>query len=249
MKWLMIFLFACTPQPARKLPSASRSPAATVRMATKACGFDVEFNNQAYASYSYSYDDLGRLSGGSGDQGDVFTYDYDHLDHLTHYTDRISTYTSEQDSSYDTLGQLVDLYIAQRGGGNDNTEHYVYGAFTPTGQPTTEDITQNGFKARYLLSYDATDRLVTATLAGGDTTTYTYDDDGRTLTIDTENGGFHGVITYDDRARELSEVWGGTDPQADPRSTTYVYAGDDLQSVTYVTTDSTEVDTMKYRCP
>ncbi len=80
----------------------------------------------------------------------------------------------------------------------------VRGAVGARGQPD----------ARYQLAYDADNRLAVVVMQGGATTTYTYDDDARTTTIDTGNGAFHGVIEFDEQNRELSEVWGGTDPSA-----------------------------------
>lgn len=246
---LLLLLVGCTPEPVRKLPSATRTPAVDLRSSTRACGFDVVFDNQPYESFRYTYDELGRLAGATGSYGEDISYAYDYLDHLVQYVDVANGFKSEQLQAFDTLGDLIDISIESHGPSYDDSQHYVYSELTPTGQPAGEDVTQNGFSAHYLLTYDATDRLVTATLAGGETTTYTYDDDGRTLTIDTANGAFHGVVRYDDRARELSETWGGSDPNAETRSTTYVYAGDQLQTATYVTANGTEIDTMKYRCP
>jgi len=171
---------------------------------------------------------------------------------MTHYIEsRGAAYgSSEQTETFDTLGDLVDYTVDQHAGTYNDSTRYTYADLTATGQPATEIIIDNGGPAaRYLLTYDATDRLVAATLAGGATTTYTYDDEAtRTLTIDTDNGAFHGVVVYDDQSRELSETWGGSDPQATARSTVYDYAGDLLQSVTYHEASSTEIDTMRYAC-
>jgi len=259
MKWLLIVgLVACSTQPVRKLPGASPTPLIAPRV-TRACGLDVSNESHpAYdARYLYTYDDLGRVahatghyaSGGPDDQID---YAYDHLDHMTHYIEsRGAAYgSSEQTETFDTLGDLVDYTIDQHAPGYSDSTRYTYADLTASGQPKSEIIVENGGPAaRYLLTYDATDRLVTATLAGGSTTTYTYDDeDTRTLTIDTDNGAFHGVVVYDAQSRELSETWGGSDPQATARSTVYLYAGDLLQTVTYQEAGATETDTMRYAC-
>jgi YD repeat-containing protein len=125
-------------------------------------------------------------------------------------------------------------------------------------QPQREVITEQGQSPfGYTLAYDADGRLTTATPDTGDATTYTYDDAAGTLTIDTGNGAFTGVITYDTTDfRELSETWGGSDPSAWASATVYNWSGEQLDSITYSsgTQDApkmlttVEVDTLRYDC-
>lgn len=261
----LIFLVACSSQPLRRLPGASTTPVVGIARTARSCGYDVSGGDPSvYVHYVYSYDALGRIAGATGHftaggPDDHVDYTYDHLDHMTRAfetrggaSDRI-----EQINSFDTLGDLVEYTLEQHGTAYNASTKYTYSDLTASGQPKTEIIVDSGnAPARYLLTYDATDRLVAATLAGGSTTTYTYDDDqGRTLTVDTDNGAFHGVYLYDDQNRELSETWGGTDPRATARVTTYDYTNDLLATITYqqaaTTTEplvTVETDTMRYTC-
>ena len=256
---LLILLVACNAPQVKRLPSATTTPTTRIARTTQACGFTVAYEGQSYARYHYTYDDFGRVASvlghfTAGGPDDRIDYAYDHLDHLTHATEAATAANrAEQTYSYDTLGDLIEYTELQQA----DTTRYTYADLTATGQPKTEMLVyDNGAPQRYLLAYDATDRLVAATLAGGETTTYTYDDDqARTLTVDTANGAFHGVILYDDQNRELSEIWGGTDPAATARSTTYDYVDDLLAIVTYQQAASDanpfatlEVDTLLYTC-
>ena len=84
---------------------------------------------------------------------------------------------------------------------------------------------------------------------GVSVTTYSYDDDTRTLVVDTDDGAYHGEIDYDDDARELSETWGGSAAGADHSRTTYRYAGAQLLAVSYevgAPLAVVEVDTLRY---
>lgn len=261
---LLLLLFACNEPPIKRLPGASTTPVFGVARIARACGYDISDGSSPYVSYVYTYDTFGRIARATGrftagGVDDRVDYTYDHLDHLTHVIQTRSNgnVALEQIDSYDTLGDLVEYSLEQHSVGYNSSTKYTYDELTASGQPKLETVVENGsFPARYLLTYDATDRLVAATLTGGETTTYTYDDDqGRTLTIDTNNGAFHGVIIYDDQNRELSESWSGTDPSATVRTTTYAFVDDLLSTITYqqaVTPAdplvTVEVDTIHYTC-
>ena len=180
---------------------------------------------------------------------------YDHLDHLTHSLEtRGADYDrAEETEDYDTLGDLVAYTLDQSGPGYDSTTKYLYRDLSASGQPATEIVSFTGSPdSTYQLAYDATDRIVARRDRGR------FDDDvhlrRRRLeigTIDTDHGAFVGVVTYDDQSRELSEVWGGSDPQAQQQQTTYVWNGDRLGSVTFMQGTplaTVEVETPRYRC-
>ena len=260
---MLAALVACSPTPARKLPGATIVPKlGRTERAAEACGFDVSFNGSPTVTvrYTYMYDELGRVirvAGRYEDLGpdDIIDYTYDHLDHLTHSLEtRGAGYDrAEETEDYDTLGDLVAYTLEQSGPGYDTTQRYLYRDLTPSGQPSTELISVTDEPdASYQLAYDATDRIIAAVLEGGSTTTYTYDDDDtRSVTIDTDHGAFVGVVTYDDQSRELSETWGGSDPQAQQQQTTYVWSDDRLSSITFMQGTplvTVEVETPRYRC-
>ena len=259
MKWAVVLLAACNAQAPKKLRSASTAPAA-VTLSAQQCGVDVSNGSAPLVRYRYTYDQFNRLSHATGHYNaggpdDEIDYTYDHLDHLTDtYQSRGGfSETYEVRETYDTLGDLIDYTTASHGKTYNDVTSYTYADLTASGQPKTEDIVDNGTAAgHYLLTYDTTNRLVAATLAGGETTTYTYDDeDTRTLTVDTDNGGYHGIYNYDDQNRELSELWGGTASDAQHSATTYEYSGDQLVKAVYQTGAplvTTEIDTPLYSC-
>jgi YD repeat-containing protein len=257
VKRLLVLLAACGSPADHKLPGASMMPQPAQHAATKpACEDDVTLAGHTTPDvrYAYTYDELGRLAhvtgtyaaGGTDEQLD---YAYDNLGHLTHLLDVIGTQTvQEVTGEYDTLGDLVDYtYVVGM-----QTQHFAMSGFTDAGQPTRQVDSMTGQPdVGYQLDYDRDNRLALAVQDGGPTTTYTYDDDGRTLAIDTGSGAFHGDIVYDDRDRELSETWGGSDPNAASTQTEYVYAGDRLVSATYrqgKPLATVEVDTLRYDC-
>jgi YD repeat-containing protein len=262
---VLLLLVACSAPAVKRLPGASTTPVLGIARTSRSCGYDVSRDGTSpYVRYVYAYDPLGRIARATGQfaaggPDDHVDYTYDHLDHMTHVIETRGGGSDmlEQIDSFDTLGDLVEYTLDQHGLGYNSSTQYTYSDLTASGQPKLESIVDNGsLPARYLLTYDATDRLVAATLTGGATTTYTYDDDqGRTLTVDTDNGAFHGVYIYDDQDRELSETWGGTDPSATASATTYDYADDLLSTITYQQAATTadplvtvEVDTMRYAC-
>ena len=269
----LVLAAACTARGDRKLPGAtfSASPAATphfarVRAPQIACGDDVALDGHAAPDirYAYAYDDRARLvhaegTYSAGGADDTVDYRYDHLDHLTHSLETRGWGESryETTADYDTLGDLVDYTSDETAVAYHDTWHYTFSAFTDAGQPTVEIVGELAQPTvRYQLAYDAANRIAFVAQDGGGTTTYTYDDDARTTTIDMGNGAVHGVIGFDDENRELSETWGGTDPTAIATESVYDYDGDRLVGLTYRagTTGApkepvtAEVDVLRYDC-
>jgi YD repeat-containing protein len=238
---LGVALGACTPPASRALPGVSLTPRPEHAVAARACGDDVAFDGDAAPDvrYSFSYDELGRLVGeigvySAGGSDETIALSYDNLDHETSAADSYPGGTTEIAYDYDTLGDLVDYTNATASQVENDTQRYVMSNFTPTGQPLDEVVTVTGEPdAHYVLTYDASARLVLAVRDGASVTTYTYDDDGRTVSIDTDRGAFTGTIIYDDDDNELSETWGGSDPSALASQTSYTYDGDRLIGITY----------------
>jgi YD repeat-containing protein len=257
MRRLLVLLAACGSPADHKLPGASMMPQATQHAAAPpACEDDVAISGHTTPDvrYLYSYDALGRLSHvtgtyAAGSTGETLDYAYDNLGHMTHLLDVLGAITlQEVTGNYDTLGDLVDYTYAQK----TQTQHYAMSSFTDAGQPTRQVMSLTGQPdIGYQLDYDRDNRLALAVQDNGPTTTYTYDDDGRTLAIDTGSGAFHGDIVYDEQNRELSETWGGTDPNAPASEIDYVYAEDRMLSATYRQGKPlavVEVDTLRYDC-
>jgi YD repeat-containing protein len=244
-------LAACDSPSDHKLPGASPMPQPARHPAPPACGDDVAVDGDTI-HYAYAYDDHGRLahvvgSYATGGADETIDYGYDNLGHLMRLHDvRGETALLDVTTLYDSLGDLIVYdYVA----GND-TRYYVMSAFDDAGQPTAQVVSLAGQAGvRYELDYDDAGRLARTVAATGSTTTYSYDDDGRTLTIDTDAGAFHGEIAYDERDRELFETWGGRDPNAVPSETDYAYAGDRMTSVTYrqgAPLVTLQTDTLRY---
>ena len=252
----VLALAACDPSPLRKLPGASLTPRVATRSAPRACGVDITLPSSSTPALRYrdDYDALGRLviavgTFTTGGPDDIIEYTYDHLGHTTHIVQARAAGATEAEvvADYDTLGDLVDYTW--------NDQHYAYAAFDDAGQPTQETYALTGQPALHLqLAYDSSERIERVTADDGSVTTYSYDDDGRTLTVD--SGSWHGQIEYDDRARELSESWDGSAPGGIANATDYAYSGEQLATVTYRSGSqaaphdlaTVEVDTYRYDC-
>jgi YD repeat-containing protein len=264
---IVLALAACSAPADHKLPSATITTHLLARTSTLACGVDLAFHTTSPdLRYRYTYDEAGRLVHAdgtytAGGADDTVDYSYDNLGHMMHQleTRGWGDARGEVTANYDTLGDLVDYTWEQTAPGYRDRTHYAFGDFTDTGQPAREVVAEQGqADATYRIDYDASARISQYVLDGGPTTRYTYDDEAtRTITIDTGDGAFHGVLSYDDRDHEQSEVWGGTDPSAIAREDVYVWSGDRLVSVTYrsATADAptqlqtVETDTLRYDCP
>ncbi len=262
---LLVAVAACGTPADHKLPGASITPHLEAVVTSAACGDDVSYDGDSATdiSYTYDYDTLGRLVHATGvyaaGPDDSIDYSYDYLDHATHTieTRAWGNMRIEVSSDYDTLGDLIEYTWA--GGGYNDNYHYVFSAFNDAGAPTRELISQFGQPpVSDQLDYDPSGRIMVIVQNDGSTTTYTYDDsDTRTITIDTDNGAFHGVIVYDDQDHELSESWDGTDPGLIAEDSRYEWSGNRLLTETYRSGSTGaphqlttfELDTLRYDCP
>jgi YD repeat-containing protein len=259
-------LAACSSQASPKLPGGSITPHLDGNPANAACGDDVAYDGDSTPDirYRYAYDSLGRLSHETGTYAagsdDSIDYTWDHLDHMTHMVQTRGWYDTAYEivADYDVLGDLVDYSWHQSALDYDEQMAYAYSDFDGSGNPARELVSQTGQPdTGYSLDYDALGRVAHVVQDGGSTTTYTYDDAAtRTLTIDTGDGAFHGVIVYDDQNREQSEAWGGTDPTAIASTTQYDWNDGQLLGATFqqgsdnspASLATIEVDTLVYGC-
>jgi hypothetical protein len=257
-------LLGCTSAPDHKLPSATFTPHLSEHAASVACGEDLFWyaDTTPDARYLFSYDNLGRLvhADGTFTAGgtDSLDYSYDGNSNMTHMLDVAGDYRTEIDAAYDATNGLTDYTYAYTNPDGADSWSYAYSNFLGPWQPQRETISEPGQPDfGYTLVYDAaTQRLVQAVPDSGPTTTWTYDDTGLTITQDTSNGAWHGVVTYDADFRELSEVWGGTDPSAWASDTEYQWNGDQFAGLTYAsgteqdphTPVLLETETMRYDC-
>jgi hypothetical protein len=246
------------------VPGASLTPHVATRDAGLACGDDVAF-------YGATSPDLRYL------------YTWDSGSHLTHATGTYSAGGANDEVSYDWSGDNLVHMLETRAYGDARYEltetyaganlatyawstqsadyndawTYAYSDYQGPWQPAHETITETGGTPfGYALAYDSYGRLTTATPDSGDPTTYTYDDTALTITADTGNGAWTDVITYDSAGRELTDVWGGSDPSAIAGDYTFAWDGDNVTSETYrsgttdapTTLSTIEVDTLRYDC-
>ncbi len=255
---LLIALAACDDHAIRPLPGASLAPQLRNTLPVAACGTDIAFSETGAvdARYRYLYDAFGRLSFARGSfvgtpYEDTIEYRWDNLDQVAAIIERSSWDGSvaEVQALYSTLGDLVE-YTARRAG---QLERHTYDDVDPSGHPGVEKIDLGEGKisqasAVYALHYDAVGRLVLATSDDGPTTVYTYDDDARTITIDTDDGAFVGVIEYDGDDHQLAEHWSGSDPMAEETERIFTWTGDRLDRTTYRAGDDVQIETYLYDC-
>ena len=259
-------LVGCTSAaPDHRLPGATFTPHLDSAPASVACGDDIALYGDPSPDlrYTFAYDGSGLVShaegvytaGGADDTID-YTWGAGGLTHLLE-TRGWGDARYEITAAYDGANDLVDYAWDAAAGSEHDHWDYALSGFVGTNQPAREVITEQGQPSfGYTLAYDATGRLVSATPDSGPATTWTYDDEARTITADTGNGAFDDVISYDDQDRELSDVWGGSDPSAIAGEEDYAWQGDRLDTMTYrsgsqeapQTLTTVEVDTMRYGC-
>jgi hypothetical protein len=253
---LVVFIFGCASPTAKKLPSASVTPRTLdARPANAACGDAITLNGAAAPDlrYAYDYDGDGNLVHATGvftagGPNDDVTYTYDNLERMTHMleTHGWGDTRYEITANYDSLGQLVTYATNEASGTWSDAWTYTYSQFNAQGEPAREDITQQGQPSfGYTLSYDGDGRFVGWTDDSGDVGTYAYDDAGGTITMDTNHGAWTGTITYDADLRELSETYGGSDPNAIATDYEYDWSGDRLLGATYKQSPNNDASQLK----
>jgi YD repeat-containing protein len=258
---------ACSSSPSdtKQLPSATFTPHFEAQSASNvACGEDIAFygNPSPDLSYAFSYDSEGRITAANG----VWAYDGSTEDTTYSWsgwnlTNMLSTSSYDGSSweitaAYNAQDALTDYTWEVNAPDYQDSWSYAFSSFV-NGAPTVETISQQGQQVvAYDLAYDAVGRLVSATPDTGPVTTWAYDDNAGTITIDTGGGAFTGVITFDADYKEISEVYGGSDPSVIDSQTTYNWSGDRLDGVTYEsgseqdphTLELVQASTYKYSC-
>lgn len=264
---LVLFIFGCASPTEKRLPSASVTPRnANARPANAACGDAITLNGDTAPDlrYAYDYDGDGNLVHATGvytagGANDDVTYTYDNLDRMTHMLETRGWGDTRYEitANYDSLGQLVTYQTNEASGTWSDAWTYAYSQFNAQGEPAREDITEQGGQPfGYTLAYDADGRLTGWTDDSGDTTTYSYDDVTGVITMDTNHGQWTGSITYDADLREVSETYGGTDPNAIATDYEYNWASDRLLDATFKQSPNNdpsqmtiiEADQLDYSC-
>jgi YD repeat-containing protein len=259
---LSLVLFAITgcstSSSPQKLPSARLTPHLDAAESAVACGEDLAWTGAAAPDerFAFSYDASGLLAHAdgafaAGGPDETIDYSYDASGDFTHMVDAngYGGSHSEIAATYDPTNGLTSYTWSYAAGADSESWSYAMSDFLAPWQPQHESITSGTYDVDYALAYDGDGRLVSATPSDGSAaTTYTYDDQALTLTIDTGNGAFHGVVAYGSDFRELSETWGGTDPNATASTTVYAWTGDQLDTITYTQDQFVETDTFRYQC-
>jgi YD repeat-containing protein len=262
----LVLVVGCSSSPSDKqLPSATFTPHFEAQSASNvACGEDIAFygNPSPDLTYAFAYDNQGRITAANG----VWAYDGSTEDTLYTWngwnlTNMLSTSsydgsTWEITAAYNAQNALTDYTWEVAGPNYQDSWTYAYSLFV-NDAPTRETVSQQGQQVvAYDLVYDAGGRLVSATPDNGPVTTWAYDDAAGTITIDTGNGAFTGVATFDADFKELSEVYGGSDPSVIDSESTFDWTGDRLDSATYRsgseqaphTLELVQDSTYKYNC-
>jgi hypothetical protein len=260
------------------LPGASPTKRGTT--ATAACGEDITYGAATSPSlrYAYTRDARGRLvhaegAFAAGGRDDSIDYGYDNLDHVVAMVQARASGDAREETvtDYDTLGDVVGYTDTLRGASYTATTRYTYSGFDERGAAAQvaieSDYTSDGAttpQQRLVdqLAYDADGRLasyVETDVVAGTTriATYTYDDDGRTLTFDYDRGSVHEVIVYDDAARELSDSRTGTGQGVVDQDVAYTWDRDRLVSIATAAGTMehphdlapSELDVYRYDCP
>lgn len=241
-----IGLVACSAPEPRELPGVELvAHGSRTQLVAEACGVDLAFGTTPTPTvrYRYTYNEraqISRVTGRFEDIGpdDVIDYTYDDAGHAT---STIQTRGEGYDvrtelATYGAHGALSTFTLDQRGLGYHAVTNFTFDATTMTvALPDTP-------AQHYTLAFDSAARVTAAVRDDGERTTYDYDEDARTVTID---GPIHGVIRYDEASRELGESW------SDHRDVTYDYAGDRIAAITFRAGEPlapVEIETPRYTC-
>lgn len=261
---LTICLVGCTSPEEAKLPSATFTPHMEAQVSSIACGEDIAFYGSPTTDlrYDFVYDGAEHITAANGTwldygatESTAYTWNGDNLTHMLWTTSWDSSQV-EITASYDAANNLVDYTWAAATPDYQDAWTYSFSNFAGPYEPLREVISQSGQPVvSYDLVYDD-DRLVQAIPDSGPSTTWSYDDVARTITVDTGNGAFVGVMTYAADYRPLSSSWTGTDPSMIDGDEVYAWNGPRLDTITYRSgtedaphqLDLVEVETMRYSC-
>lgn len=223
------------------LPGATNTPHMQSMAMNVACGQDVAFFGAPTPDlrYAFTYDTSSRLLNANGvwvESGTLDTTDYTWAGfNVTNILSTSGWDGSEEEisASYDATDNLLAYTYSITTPDFSDAVTFTFTNFIGPGQPTRQTLTQAGQPAfGWNLAYDSFDRLVTAVPDSGPSTTWTYNDVARTITVDTGNGAFVGVMTYDVQNRPISETYTGSDPQMIDYDETYTWSGNDLDTIT-----------------
>ena len=254
---------ADSPEP--KLPSATFAPHLEAQATSVACGQEIAFYGNATPDlrYAFVYDAAGRMTQANGvwlADGETETSSYTYSGDKLASISSTSSYGAQASLlvTYDASDNLVGYDWSASAPGYQDAWTYVFSNFIAPHQPAREVITQAGQPALgYDLVYDVHGRLIEAIPDSGPSTTWTYDDQALTITVDTGNGAVVGVMTFAADGRPLTTAWTGTDPDMIDGDETWSWTGDQLDSITYRSgspqapqqLEVVQVDTMLYNCP
>jgi hypothetical protein len=259
-----LLLAACsTSTTDNPLPGATNTPHLQAMATDVACGQDIAFYGAATPDlrYGFTYDNANRIQQANGvwlESGTTETTDYTWSgNNVTHILSTSGWDGSQAEITANYNGaNLVDYTYAYSSPDYSESWTYAFSNFIGAGQPAREVITNGTESYGYDLIYDSFDRLVAAVPDDGLTTTWTYDDVAREITVDTGNGAYVGVIKFDPQNRELSESYTGNYPGVVDSDETYVWNGDALDTMTYRsgseqaphTLEVVQTSTMLYNC-
>lgn len=263
---IAILTAGCTSAPdEHKLPSATFTPHLEMQHSAIACGDDIAFYGSPTPDlhYGFAFDAANHITAANGiwladgsTESTVYTWAGDNLTNML-WTNSWDTSQAAVVAHYDAANNLLDYTWSVASPDYTDAWTYAFSNFMGPNQPLREDILQAGQPAfGYDLVYDAFGRLSAAIPGTGPSTTWTYDDLARTITVDTGNGAFTGVMTYDAADRPLSSTWTGSDPSMIDGEEVYAWTGARLDTITYRSGSDVaphqleliQVDTMLYNC-
>jgi RHS repeat-associated protein len=132
----------------------------------------------------------------------ITTYTYNVWDEPTTRTDTSGSETRTTTTGYDPAGRPQSRTVSSSVGAPLPT--LTFGYDDTTGLPTTQSTTSGGTTTTLRTGYDSLGRVTSYTDADGNTTTHTYDIDGRPVT--TNDGKGTKTASYDDTTGDLSAL-------------------------------------------
>jgi YD repeat-containing protein len=262
--FLVLAAIGCSGGDEHRVPSARLTPHLDAAPTWRACASEVRYgsaNTPPDLTYAYTYDGAGRLAHVDGivvATSMPITMDYTWTEdgQLSHKVYQGGDSNSETIAHYDPTDGLLDYTWDATASSTPRLFGVVRSSFTGPDEPAQEVITQQDSGTTVVthdqLTYDADGRLALDTPDVGSATSYTYDDQARTVTANTGSGAWVDVTAYDASARELSETWSSNDASILPGSLVSQWSGDQLLTQTWSSGQPSqvdEIDTYRYDCP